>query len=608
MMPGLTAPSSICEIIELKKPKPIDQNGTGAAADAADAADDMRPPLIVDNGDLPAVAARLRDIIARSNQFFDRGGPVRIAWRPKESTPTVERLNACGVVRAAHQLCRPVNIEGKPVTLPERVANLYLDMKGEWHLRPLVAITTAPILAKDGTIQTIEGYETASGVFCCQIPKLNLPENPTRADAEGSLATLRAAFKTFPFADSKRRIDSGIEVADLDQPPDYDESALIAGLLTAICRQSLRLAPGLLVTAPSISGAATGKGLVTRAIASIAYGLSPRPFPPGNDKAELDKRLVAEAIQGNPIVFLDNANGFTLRSDTLASFLTERPSQIRILGRSQMVQLELASFFVVTGNGLVLSEDLARRFISVELDARCEDPEQRSFSPGFLEDIDERRAELLAAGLTVLRWGRQNAHTIKRGRSLGSFESWGEWVRDPLVALGCRDPVDRIAQAKARDPARLLVISLFAAWHEHHGDAAMKVSELHEAVGAIADPNKRGRQFLARAIGGYAGTRLGGFVLDRLEQGNARKEGVRYRLVSAGGQNPSAPSAASARPELGANQAADGAGDADAIQSKPKALVCAHCGEGGELLEYSVSGRTVLLHRDCIDPWERDHG
>jgi hypothetical protein len=604
---SLTTPSSIAEIIEITMPRGRSGNG----ADVADDADDNRPFLLVHSGDLPKVAKQLRDIIAKSDKFFDRGGPARVVPVANEKVPTVVRLNACGVVRAAHQLCRPVNMDGKPVTLPERVASLYLDMIGEWHLSPLTSITTAPILAKDGTIQTVAGYQPASGVYCCNIPHVDLPANPTRAEAEAALATFRSPFRTFPFADATRRIENGVEVVDLDQPMGYDESAFLCGLLTAICRQSLWLAPGLLLNAPSISGAGTGKGLLVRSIGLIAYGMLARPFPPGNDRHEMDKRLVAEVIQGNPVLFMDNINGLTLKSDTLASFLTERPSQVRILGRSQMVQLELASFFALTGNGLVLSEDLARRFVCVELDARCEDPEQRSFPPGFLEDIGKRRSELLAAGLTILRWGRQNTAIIERGRALGSFEDWGVWVRDPLVALGCRDPVDRINEVKARDPERQRVSALFAAWHEAHGSDPVKVTELKETVSTIADPNNRGRQYLAKAIGTLAGTRVSGFVLERLEQTNNRKQGAQYRLlVLRNDQNPSASPAASAHPELGASRAADAADGADAFRAKPKALACAHCSKGGEIgevLTCSIGGETRQLHRDCIDLWTAAH-
>jgi hypothetical protein len=36
--------------------------------------------------------------------------------------------------------------------------------------------------------------------------------------------------------------------------------------------------------------------------------------------------------------------------------------------------------------------------------------------------------------------------------TLGSYEERCAWCRDPLLTLGCRDPVERIATAKANDP------------------------------------------------------------------------------------------------------------------------------------------------------------
>ena len=166
-------------------------------------------------------------------------------------------------------------------------------------------------------------------------------------------------------------------------------------------------------------------------------------------------------IEAQPALFLDNANGVALRSDTLASVLTERPARVRLLGQTRMVPLNSTAFVAVTGNGLTVTEDLARRFIPCELDARCEDPELRPFPAGFLEDIERRRAELLAAALTIWRWGRQNATALTRGKPLGSFETWAEWCRDPLLTLGCRDPVERIEALKANDPRRQRIAELF---------------------------------------------------------------------------------------------------------------------------------------------------
>jgi hypothetical protein len=516
------ANASLCTAAAV--PDATHRRGNGQPASA-------KPLLIIDSGSLPRVAEQLRDILAGSGALYDRGMPVRITLSP---SPVASPLSTHTVVRLAHQYARPVK-NGEPATLPDRVANMYLDMQGEWQLSRLAGISASPLLLGDGGIKLADAYDLESGIYCHGVPQVTVPAHPTPGEAGAALQIIRKTFCTFPFGDSARRHDAclGVEVVDLDRPIGLDESAFLSGLMTAVCRQSLWLAPGVAVNAPSISGAGSGKGLLVRAIGIIAYGVHVRPFTPGNDRHEMDKRLVAEIIEAKPIVAIDNVNSMLLRSNTLASLLTERPSGVRILGHSRMVTLEHASLITVTGNGLTLSEDLARRFLFCELDARCEDPEQRPFKDGFLDEVQRRRSTLLAAALTIWRWGRQLADDAdaKRGITLGSYEQWGRWVRDPLLALGCPDPVARVRQIKERDPARQHVIELFHAWWEAHRDAPVRVSDLAPPVRDIADPNGRGRQYVARAIQNLAGTRQGGFLLDRVaELPNRRKEGARYHL------------------------------------------------------------------------------
>jgi putative DNA primase/helicase len=344
---------------------------------------------------------------------------------------------------------------------------------------------------------------------------VDLPTRPTIDDASDALDVLRLTFRTFPFADAVRRREGVIDVVDLNHPPGQDESAFLVALMTAICRPSLWLAPGFLITAPAVSGAGSGKGLLVRAINAIAFGVQPRAFTMGGERHELDKRLAAELIEAQPALFLDNANGTALRSDLLASVLTERPARVRVLGQTRMVCLNSTAFLAITGNGLSVTEDLARRFIYCELDARCEDPESRPFAAGFLENIICKRNELLAAVLTIWRFGRQNVANLDRGKPLGSFEAWGEWCRDPLLAVGCCDPVERIELLKSKDPRRLRVAELFTTWWQHHGSSPIAANDLDYLVKAIVDPQGRGRQYLAVVISGLAGTRAAGFVLSR---------------------------------------------------------------------------------------------
>src|ERR1700720_548508 len=95
----------------------------------------------------------------------------------------------------------------------------------------------------------------------------------------------------------------------------------------------------------------------------------------------------------------------------------------------------------------------------------------------------------------------------KRQTALGSYEPWAEWCRDPLLTLGCRDPVERIEALKANDPRRQQLAELFGAWWQHHGATPVSVKDLNDAVKQIADPQGRGRQYLATRIAGLAGTR-----------------------------------------------------------------------------------------------------
>jgi hypothetical protein len=303
----------------------------------------------------------------------------------------------------------------------------------------------------------------------------------------------------------------GLSVVDTSKPAMLAESGFLCALLTAVCRPSLHLAPGLCITAPEVTGSGAGKGLLVRAICAIAYGISPSPFTAGHNRDELDKRLVSELIEAGPVTFLDNVNGTVLRSDTLACVLTERPARVRPMGTSQTVPLNCASLIALTGNGLSVSEDLARRFLAIELAPQCEDAETRPFEGGFLKSIFDRRAALLAAVLTIWRWGRQTE--LKAGLVLASYEDWGRWCRDPVLALGCADPVERVRQAKQADPKRRMLGELFACWHQHHQTGPVTVAKLAAPVVEILDPLNKGRQFRASRARSMIGTRAAGFVL-----------------------------------------------------------------------------------------------
>jgi hypothetical protein len=368
-----------------------------------------KPRLLVENWNPDLTVAALRDILADVNELYDRGIPVRLAFDQTQKGTVAQVITPSALVLEAHRVCRPYSIkkgDEVDVGLPYSIARMYLDWQGEWQLPPFNGVASAPLLQDDGTINSAQGYDVASGMWCEDVPNLagRVSEFPTRDEAKAALRLIREIFKTFCFADAETLEDtSGVLIVDTDKAPGRDESSFLVALLTAVCRPSLHLAPGLLLRAPSLSGAGAGKGLLGRCICNIAFGRDPHAVTAGATAEELEKRIAAELMGGSPVLFLDNLNNVNFKSDLLASAITERPARVRLLGKSQMVPLNATALVVLTGNGLSVSEDLVRRFLVVDFDPRTEDPEARRFKTDIRAEVRERRSELLAGLLTIWR-------------------------------------------------------------------------------------------------------------------------------------------------------------------------------------------------------------
>ena len=482
-----------------------------------------KPTLLIENADPQRTVAAMREILADSSPLLERAVPVRIVKDRQSGMISARPVTANAIVLMVHELARPTVLrtkEGKTTEhnarVPKPLAEMYLDCDGEWGLPPLSGIASTPLLRADGSMFTTNGYDPATGFWLENVLDIAsmVPHQPTHADAVAALGFIRSTFATFCFADSAMVGKSNLTV-NLQIAPNHDETAFLIALMTAVCRPSLDLAPGFLIRAPQLSGAGSGKGLLARLICQIAYGREPHAVTGGEDAKELDKRITAELIGGGPVMFIDNLNNLTFKSNLLASAITERPARVRILGKSEMLPLNATAFIVLTGNALTVAEDLARRFIAIELDPRVEDPETRAFPVDVRQTVNKNRAHLLAAVLTIWLWGRLQPNLLF-GLPLGSFDQWARWVRDPLIALGCRDPVERLVNDKRNDGHRQELVAVFRLWQQAHGGKPITAHSLNQVVKDAIDPHKRGRQFIAAHLAKLAGARVAGFTLTKL--------------------------------------------------------------------------------------------
>src|SRR5262249_56516131 len=131
-------------------------------------------------------------VAEKCDYLFGHGGkPVIVELGEDDAPPTMRPAGVNEIIIAAHKFCQPVQPkspnERPEVTLPDKVAQLYLAMPEEWRLRPLRGITTGPILHADGSIRTAPGYDPETRCLCCCNLTLAVPETPSIDDAKRAL-------------------------------------------------------------------------------------------------------------------------------------------------------------------------------------------------------------------------------------------------------------------------------------------------------------------------------------------------------------------------------------------------------------------------------------
>jgi len=326
---------------------------------------------------------------------------------------------------------------------PKPVVQQILAMAGEWQLPVLTGIIQCPTLRCDGTLLADEGYDEMTGLVLINDVRRMPPiaAKPTRQDAEDALEVLTALLCEFPFVDEMSR------------------SVALSMLLTPILRAAMETAPMHLVTAPRPG---TGKSYLADVASMIATGDSCAVKAASPKPEETEKRLIGAALEGRPIIALDNCRD-VLEGDFLCQ-IVERPIlSLRALGKSDMHRIPNTFTFFANGNNVAIADDMIRRTIRCALDANCESPEKRTFTSNPIAEIKTNRGKYLAAGLTIARAyiaaGRPNPSP-----ALPSFKGWSSIVCDPLIWLGLPDPVATMETLRTEDPRASERIGVFSAW------------------------------------------------------------------------------------------------------------------------------------------------
>jgi hypothetical protein len=443
----------------------------------------VRPVVRIINGELPAgVDAAEAFLLKRDRNLYEFGdqivrpalAPIRIADNKK----TVGlRLVPVRLYHMIERFTRVIDFQQysrlrkqwESVDCPKPVAKAYLERIGAWKLPKLTALTSCPLLLRDGRIVERPGFDAESGIlFDPQgIAFPAVPARPSKGDAQLALEDIKALFREFPFVDGK------------------DKSVMWSALLTSVSRLAFEFAPLHGFDAPV---AGTGKSKLVNCCMILVHGHECPVISQGDDETEFEKRLGAELLEGSRMVSIDNCEN-PLGGPLLCQTATQHFIKVRVLGFSKSVLIVNGTLLFATGNNLKLYGDMLRRGLICHLDAGEERPELRIFEQEDPEHVLKReRSRYAVAALTVLRAYIIAGRPISR-RPLGGFEGWSELVRNALIWLGEEDPVETIETARAEDPERQRLEAVITQWLAVLNDRSVTTrTVIEEACGLDLTP------------------------------------------------------------------------------------------------------------------------
>ncbi|WP_247430197.1 bifunctional DNA primase/polymerase [Bradyrhizobium sp. 44] len=421
-----------------------------------------------------------RCMIDQGAPLYEMGGrlvhPVRVDKDSGDDEGIRRKAGSLTIGDVNQHRLREYVIQNVPFHKPDRkgkaskyaaplgFATHYLARGDKWKLPVINGVIEAPTLRRDGSIIDSDGYDAKSGLLLdmggVEFPAV--PEEPTRADALASLALLNKPFANFPFvANAKGRSAS--------------RSVMLSAALTALVRRTLHSAPMHGTSAPTMG---TGKTLAIDVVSMIATGRLTTAMSQGANEEEDEKRLFSVLLQNDLILLIDNVKR-PIEGDALCTVLTQSTWQSRVLGENRRVQVPTNVLMLASGNNLTYKGDMTTRSLLCKLDAQMENPETRRFDIDLKTWVPQHRAELVVAGLTVLRAfvvaGRPG---LKELTPFGRFEDWSNLVRGALVWLGEPDPCKTRDFIATDDPERNDLEQLFAAIKDNAGDTPWSAGEL----------------------------------------------------------------------------------------------------------------------------------
>jgi hypothetical protein len=347
---------------------------------------------------------------------------------------------------------------------PRAFVGDYIPQVGGKGARPLRGLTRLPHIDDEGNLRCFAGYDPQTGLYNDKPIDFDIPPTVSRDEARRMVDKLLYPFSQYTFKN-----------------PEQGRATVLAAILTILERPYLPVAPMFI---PRSSMAGTGKGKLVRALTELALATPPAKVTWGGSPEEFEKRLAALLLQTPSAILIDNANGMMIKGDLLESILTEGYADIRPLGHSEIIRVYVRAILMLTGNNPILTGDMARRALIIDLEPKSPDPDRDCYPFDPVEYVNQHRKELLEAAFSIMRAFREaGMPQYPELPAVGSFKEWSRKVRDPVYWLTGCDVSEGFHLNKAEDPHRQNDASLLEALYNCFFDEA-KAPRTKEFKGA----------------------------------------------------------------------------------------------------------------------------
>lgn len=436
----------------------------------------MKPTIRIIAGEIHRVVDAAERELAQLMRHYQRGGLiVTVVTDPGTRETRILEVTLPALVRALAGTASWLRFDGRSkswarVDPPARHATVLLDESNYKHLPVLNGLARQPYLRPDGSLMSVAGYDAATGMFgVFDAREFTIVSQPSKDDAQNALRLLKELLLEFNF---KTPSDLG---------------ATLAAILTAAIRPTLAHAPMFHVRAHMVG---SGKSYLCEVITAFARPQrgTPTSFPA--DDEECRKLLLAELLRAPAVIEFDNLTTDLVAHKSLCTALTSEFLSGRILGVSKTATVNTRTLFLSSGNNVGPVQDMTRRCITINLDPGMEIPAQRSFKrPDLVRDLLLERGRYVSAALTIVRaWicaGKPKALC----KPLASYGEWSDLCRQPLLWLGCADPINSIFEAIAEDPDREVLEQLLTVWRTIFGKSGTMVRDaIRKADRGMGDP------------------------------------------------------------------------------------------------------------------------